>query len=643
METELLKEIKEVLLSFPEYWEEESLLKSKVIEDVREYRSDLIESLFSNSKIKEAYTIRIGEGLVFKTDEFVAMLRFKNYWENSYTRFSNDVGLTSEGKYLKYDSDVVLDFPFKDCVLEGGMKKEDVGKKEVYYHNVLAREEIDVMLTPKVLSNAKRYDKDGVHQISEIDNKDNLIIKGNNLIALHSIKERYAGLIKMIYIDPPYFFRKNKEKDVFAYNSNFHMSTWLTFMKNRLEIAKLLLAPGGTIWISISEDGMHYLKVLADSIFGADRFLGTTPRRTRNGKSDVPFNYSQDFDFILAYTNVDEDNKVIGRSVERKYYTSDDFPDRPWRLTDSTTQRNANERPNSYFTMVDPKTGKEYPASKKRTWAVTKDTFQKYYDEGYIVFPDDYEFLNISKPYIRKFKDEDDASGKLSAVISDFAMQDFLDDLMNNSKNKAGNEEVLELVPEESFNYPKPEKLLKSIIEVSTNEGDIVLDFFMGSATTPAVAMKMNRQFIGIEQMDYVETVSIPRLQKVIEGEQGGISKEIGWQGGGSFVYVEMQELNMQYVRLIQNAENDDDLNKILQKLNESAYLNFKADMEKITNADSGFAALPLDEKKRLLINVLDANQLYLNCSEIDDAKFNVPESVKAFNRSFYAKDGEEA
>lgn len=295
--------------------------------------------------------------------------------------------------------------------------------------------------------------------------------------------------------------------------------------------------------------------------------------------------------------------------------------------------------PNSYFTMVDPKTGKEYPASKKRTWAVTKETFQKYYDEGYIVFPDDYDFLNISKPYMRKFKDEDDASGKLSSVISDFAMQDFLYDLLYNSKNKDGNDELTELVPEESFNYPKPERLLKSIIEIATNEGDIVLDFFMGSATTPAVAMKMNRRFIGIEQMDYIETISVKRLKKVIDGEQGGISKDVGWSGGGSFVFAELYPLNQKYVGQIQEANSDEEIENLINKIKESAFLDFKINIDKVTNKNSDFASLSLEEKKDILIQALDANQLYLSYSEIDDAQYNVPESVKQFNHSFYKQE----
>ena len=152
------------------------------------------------------------------------------------------------------------------------------------------------------------------------------------------------------------------------------MSSWLVFMKERLLMAKRLLKKGGTIWISIGEDGMHYLKVLSDDIFGAEHFVGTIPRRTRSGKSDVPFNFSQDFDWILAYTNIADDEKVVGRKVERKYFETPDYPGEPWRLADLTSQQPASKRPNSYFTMIDPKTGKEYPASEKRTWAAVSYT-----------------------------------------------------------------------------------------------------------------------------------------------------------------------------------------------------------------------------------------------------------------------------
>lgn len=269
VETELLSQIKEVLLTFPKYWEEEVLLRNKVAEDLRSYNQELIEALLSNKLVKDTYSITLNSTNIFKIEEFISMLRYKNYWENSYTKYSNEIGLTSEGKYLNYNTDVVLDFPHKDSVLEGGMTKEDQGKKEIYYHNVLAKEEIDTLLSPKVLTNIKKYDKNGEHNIDDFTDKDNLIIKGNNLVALYSLKERYENKIKMIYIDPPY----NTGNDTFRYNDKFNHSTWLTFMKNRLEISKELLSNDGIIVIQVDYHENSYLRVLMDELFGKENYV----------------------------------------------------------------------------------------------------------------------------------------------------------------------------------------------------------------------------------------------------------------------------------------------------------------------------------------------------------------------------------
>lgn len=243
IETTLLNNIKNVLSDFPEYWDQETLLKNKVIDDLRSYDEKIITSLLSNEKIKETYALSVGDMTIFKVEEFIEMLRYKTYWENSYTKYRNEIGLTSDGKYLNYNTDVVLDFPFKDCVLEGGMSDEDEGKKEVYYHNVIAKEEIDTLFSPKVLTSMKKYDKDGEHEIAVFNDDDNLILKGNNLLALHTLKEQYAEKVKLIYIDPPY----NTGNDSFQYNDRFNHSSWLTFIKNRLEIAKELLSEGVSI------------------------------------------------------------------------------------------------------------------------------------------------------------------------------------------------------------------------------------------------------------------------------------------------------------------------------------------------------------------------------------------------------------
>lgn len=395
---------------------------------------------------------------------------------------------------------------------------------------------------------------------------------------------------------------------------------------------------------------MHYLKILADDIFDKETFVGTIPRRTRNGKSDVPFNFSQDFDWLLCYTNVSNENKIFGRSVKRKYYESDDYPGRPWRLADLTKQTTAKERPNSFFTMIDPKTGKQYPASEKRTWAVSMDTFDYYYNIGYIVFPDDYDFLSISKPYARKFKDEDEKSGKMSAVISDFLIPDFLDAVLNNSKNKDGNIEIDNLLGRDEFDYAKPENLIKAILEVATEEGDLVLDYHLGSGTTAAVAHKMRRQYIGIEQMDYIETVVVERLRKVIgtknksgmsdtiECDQGGISKVVDWKGGGSFVYFELAKANQQFADQIIATDTKEELAAIWDTMQQTGFLSWKVDIRAIAENVTDFAALSVKDTKRFLIECLDKNLLYVPLSEIDNIEFGISDTDKKLNTQFYRK-----
>ncbi|MGM0283768.1 MULTISPECIES: DNA methyltransferase [Enterococcus] len=648
-ETVLLKETQLVLSKFHQYWDNEVLLKNKVVEDLRSYNSDLITALLTNKKIREQFEININGTSIFKIEEFIQLFTYKDFWEDSYTKFSNKIGLTAQGKYLDYDSDIVLDFPFKDCILEGGMTKEDLGKKEVYYNKVIARDEVDTLLSPKVFTNTRKYTKDGEEEVSKITATDNLIIKGNNLLALHSLKKKYAGKVKLVYIDVPYYFKKKISEDSFKYNSNFRMSSWLVFLKNRLEVAKELLSEKGSIWINISEDGMHYLKVMADEIFGKEKFVGTLPRKIRDGKSDVPFNFSQDFDWILIYTKGTESDTIVGRSVERQYIETGDFPNRPWRKADLTKQTTVKERPNSDFTMINPRTGKEYPVNPNRSWAVSKETFTEWYEKGGIGFPDDYDFMSGNTPFRRIFKDEDEQKNRPSSVISDFLIKDFITTLLSNAKNKKGNEEIDTLFSRDSFNYAKPEILIEKILEVSTNEQDLVLDFFMGSATTQAVAMKMNRQFIGIEQMDYINTVSVPRLIKVMQGESGGISKNVGWQGGGSFIYTELMDLNNIFIKDIQKAETTSEIFEVLKSVKKYANLNYLLELEKLSNKSIiidentkerlSFKDLGLEKQKKLLIDLMDINQLYVNYSEIDDQEYNVSIRDKAFNFSFY-EDG---
>jgi len=570
MDTKLLVEIKQVLNKFPEYWEGEMLLKHKLIDDLRGYKKDLLEKLLSNELIKNTYSIKLETGIVFKVDEFISMLRYKNYWDNSYTRYSNEIGLSSDDKYLKYNSDVVLDFPHKDCILEGGMTKDEVGKKEIYYHKILAKEEIDTLLTPKIFTNIKKYDKNGENVVTQFNDTDNLIIKGNNLISLHSLKERYAGKIKMIYIDPPF----NTGGDSFKYNDRFNHSTWLTFMKNRLEVAKELLSNDGTIYVHLDYNEVHYLKVLMDEIFGRENFLNEIIWAYRERETSKRF-YNRKHDTILFYAKDVKSNYTFNYDSIREQYSNVTIA--KFKYTDENGRKY----------RLRTKDGKSDPPIED------ENTYRQYLDEQ---------------------------SGPLPR---DWFIMPFL--------NQAADERV-------GFNTQKPESLIAKFIKASTNENDIVLDFFSGSGTTLAVAQKLNRRYIGIEQMDYIKSTTLPRMIKVIGGDDTGISSEANWTGGGSFVYAELYPINQKYIAQIQKANSDVEIQDIVDKIKESAFLDFKINIDKITNKNSGFASLTLEEKKSVLIQVLDANQLYLSYSEMDDEQYGIPEPVKQFNHSFYNK-----
>lgn len=614
------------------------LNKNKLAELARQYSPDLLNQLMSNETIANHFFSKLQDGvLVFKKDIFLQFLNNKEFLPDSFTAYKTKIGLgTPDRNYLSENKEVVLNFPYKDCVLEGGQTKDDVKRQEIFFNETLAPAEINRLLDEKVLSNFKRYDKDGEHEVEELKDTDNLIIKGNNLLALHSLKKRFAGKIKLIYIDVPYYFRKNIG-DAFQYNSNFKMSTWLVFLKNRLEIAKELLSDKGSIWIHTGEDGMHYLKVLSDSIFGQDKFIGTLPRKTRDGKSDVPFNFSQDFDWILVYTKGNEGDAIVGREVERKYYETSDFPNRPWRTADLTSQRTVIERPNSNFTMVNPKTGKEYPVNPNRSWAVTKDTFYDWYQNGGIGFPDDYDFMKGDRPFRRVFKDEDMSKSKPVYSSSDTLLKEFITDLLAKTKNKDGNDEMTNLSNRDAFSYAKPERLIKDILQISTIENDIVLDFFMGSGTTAAVAHKMNRQYIGIEQMDYIETVSVERLKKVIDGEQGGISKDVNWTGGASFVYCELKNDAQDFKNTVLEAREPETLSQLFEQAKKSSFLSYRVDPKKLKKSE--FEKLSLAEQKQVLLELVDNNNLYVNYSEIEDSDYDISENEKKLNRAFYGEE----
>lgn len=629
------KKLELLLLQNNNYIVDGVLNKNKLIELAHNYDTELLHLLMKDPELKEHFFSEIERGiLVFKSEVFSQFINNKEFLPDSFTVYKNHIGLsTPDNKYIYANDDVVLNFPYKDCVLEGGQNKEDSKREEIFFNEILAPNEINRLLDRKVLCNFKKITHNGSEMVSDIDENDNLIIKGNNLIALHSIKNRFRNKVKLIYIDVPYYFEKNTG-DAFQYNSNFKFSTWLVFLKNRLEIAKEFLCDDGSIWVHTGEDGMHYLKVLMDSIFGKEKFVGTLPRKTRDGKSDVPFNFSQDFDWILVYTIGKDSDSIVGRQTERKYIETPDFPGRPWRKADLTKQTTIQERPNSNFTMVNPRTGKTYPVNPKRSWAITQETFDEYYRNGGIGFPDDYENMSGERPFRRIFKDEDDAKQKATYVSSTELLKQFISNLLVNCKNKDGNDQITKLLHRDAFSYAKPENLMKTILQVTTKEKDIVLDFFLGSGTTAAVAHKMNRQYIGIEQMDYIEDVSVERLKKVINGELGGISLDVNWTGGGSFIYCELKNDAQRIVNQIKYSKTTDQLLLIFKKMKSSSFLSYRVDPKKLLEED--FIKLSLAEKKQLLLELIDNNNLYVNYSDIEDVHYDISDEDKRLNKMFY-------
>ncbi|MGE9831309.1 DNA methyltransferase [Ligilactobacillus salivarius] len=626
IEAKVIEHIRSILEKFDnKYMLNGRIKKSKVIEDLDRYDHNLMEALLSDKLIHDSYTEKLANVEVFKVNQFIEMLEFKKYWEDSYTKYSNKIGLTAGGKFIDESTDVVLDFPFKDTVLKAGMSKEDLENSndadEPFLNEVIAKPEIDELFEPKVLVNARRYDNSdrGGYETSSISDDDNLIIKGNNLIALYSLKKRYAGKVKLIYLDPPY----NTTKD-FDYNDKFTHATWLTFMKSRLEIAWDLLAEDGTIWISIDDNESHYLKVLADSVFGRENFLNEIIWQRAYAPVNLKKTFSRSHDYIQVYAKNNSSNKELNRlprsaEANSRYKNPDNDPRGVWQ-SDNLSVGPAVQA--NIYEIITPSGRKILPPD-GRSWLYSEDRFKKMNDDNRIWFGKD----GNNVPRIKRFLSE--VGGVVAQTL--WTYQEV-------GHNQDAKKEIKALFEGQAlFGTPKPEKLLQRILTLGSNKNDFVLDFFMGSATTQAVAMKMGRRFIGIEQMDYINTVSVPRLQKVIEGEQGGISKDTNWQGGGSFVYAELMEKNQGYLKDLQISENIQELMEVYSRMKENADIDFRLDLKKFEEEISNFNSL--DERRRELIRILDKNQLYYNYANIDDENVRdlISDNDYKFNESFYS------
>lgn len=616
------------------YADNGDLLRNKVAECAMNLDNELIKLLLSNEKIKNRFFTKVDDLLVFDKMAFVWAINNKAFLKDSYTRFKNKIGFTDEnGQFISSKKDVVLSFPYKDCILEGGQTKEDRNRDEIYYNELLAPDDIDRLLAPKVFTNAKKYTKDNVIDITKFDENDNLIIKGNNLLGLSSLLGRFENSIKCVFIDPPYYFIDTKPSDTFCYNSNFKLSTWLVFMKNRLEQTYKLLKKNGVLFITISDEGAHYLKVLADEIFDMENFIADITWEARKSISSDGL-LSMNSNHILVYAKdkntINKNNFRLALNIEDFKYDNNDGKG-CYRLEPFDAP---NIRKNLEYDIVNPNTGEVFKPPVGRCWRTEKTTYEKYLAEGKIRFG----VNGNAKPQYKAYYNEVKNAGKgkaSSTIFHDIDMQTIIWSELDTNTNAT--KDLVSLFGSNVFTNPKPEDLLKRIIELSPDENDIVLDYYMGSATTQSVAMKMRRRFIGIEQMDYINTVSIEKLKKVMNGEDSEtkVAKAENWTGGGSFVYCELKELNQKFVDKIKVAD-DKRLNELYKTIINSEFISYKAEINKLKDSEQEFEQLSIDDKKKFLIEVLDKNMLYVNYCDIDDNDFEITEQEKAFTKSFY-------
>ena len=629
--------------------EDDILLRNKVYECAMRMDAGLLGLLLGNDETKKRFFTEVAGTLVFDKVGFGWVINNRQFLPDSYTRFKNRIGLTDgRGDLISSSEDVALVFPYKDCVLEGGQTKEDQKRDEIFYNETLAPDEVDRLLYPKILTNAHRFEFFGDYDLSgapiindrssvvatKIDSfadSDNLILKGNNLLGLSSILKRFNGKVRAIFIDPPYYFNTTKPTDSFSYNSNFKLSTWLVFMQNRLKIAKELLEARGTIFISISDEGAHYLKVMADDIFGRDNFIADVVWESRKSITSDSY-FSPNNTHILVYAKnigaISKNSFRLALDIESFEYDDNDGRGK-YRLEPFDAP---GIRRNLSYEIENPNTHVRYIPPAGRHWRTEETTYLQYLAQGRIRFG----VNGTAKPQYKAYYEEVLAEGKgkaASTIWHDVNGSALWCDI---DANTNATQDQIDLFGRIVFTNPKPEDLIRVILELSTERNDLVLDFFLGSATTAAAAHKMGRRYIGIEQMDYIQSISCERLKKVILGEQTGISEITSWQGGGSFVYCELAKCNQLFVDEVMAAKTDEELKELLERVLNTGFISVKVNPADIRESVTDFDALPTDDKKRFIMELLDKNMLYVNLCDLDDADYGISDSDKAFNRSFY-------
>lgn len=618
------------------------LLRESIKNKAWNFDHDLVNLLLSDETIAEHFFDEISEGrFIFNNTRFIDYLNTHRFLDKSYTRFRNKIGLTINDKYFRERGEVALAFPYKDCVLEGGQTAETEKRNEVFFNELIAQDEITRMLDPKVLTNWKRHTQAGEQEVTEIcrDDKgiirENLVIKGNNLIALHSLKEQFRKRIKLIYIDPPY--NTKGDANIFGYNNNFNHATWLTFMKNRLNVAKEMLAEDGTIVIAIDDREYAHLKLLCDEIFGRDNYIGTIVVQSKPSGQTTNTHFATCHEYALFYAKSIE-NVVINRfpltEKQAKFFNHEDekgkFHLSPFRRSGgySTPQ----ERPNSFYPIYYDENTNHFALEKKqglikilpidsdgkeRVWRQTPKSFLRLVENGEIVCK------KTKGKWTLYIKDRMPAGRKSKTIWLDPEYDASAHGTML-LKNMFDGEKV--------FSYPKSIHTVKDTIYLLTQSdtNDIILDFFAGSGTTGHATFELNaadngnRQFILVEQLEKHIDVCEKRLGQVMSKSD--------------FIYCEIRQHNANFLDRIQSATQSKALLGILREMCDGAsVLKWYLNTDDIEASEEEFRAIDdVEEQKKALVELLNKTHLYVHASEMEDETFAVSETDKHLTHNFY-------
>ena len=562
--------------------QEGELLRNAVYEAAMAMDPELLRLLRASPAVRARFFTAVDGVEVFDKVGFGWVISNRQFLPDSFTRFTSRIGLVDRQEQFLADSpDVCLAFPYKDCVLEGGQTREDQRREEIFYNERLAPDQVDRLLAPKAFSGAVRYTAAGEEQALTLEEGDNLVIQGNNLLAARSLLERFRGKVKLIYLDPPY----NTGSDSFGYNDRFSRSSWLVFLKNRLETARELLAPEGAIYVQLDYNHVHYAKVLMDEIFGEENFQREIIWRIGwvSGYKTAANNYIRNHDTILFYSR--DPNRLDFR---KQYLDNSQFVPRL-------------------------KDGKKWARAFQEA-GVAPERARELVEE----------INHTSRP--QRYPIEDVWNGSEYDDLNSIAIVSY------------SGETVSKMLGVPEVKGQKSEKLLQRIIQAHTAPGELVMDLFAGTGTTAAAAHKMGRRYIVMEQMDYVRTTTVERLKKVIGGEQSGISRAENWKGGGSFVFCQLHRRNAALAVEIQGAGAREELEALWAQMRESGLISCLADPEEFSPDDPDWAALTLEEQKRALLALLDKNQLYVSRWDLEDGEAGLTAADRAFTRSVYGE-----